>query len=128
MLRAPGRLRPVLALAASFFLGLTAAPSSRGDALPARAVHVADYDMRVRLDPEAKTLDGRQRIVWRNPAPEPVGGEIALDVAFEAKLPRVFARTGHLRDYFLVGQWFPKVGAYEPAGARGRATGGWNCH
>jgi len=29
--------------------------------------------MRVRLDPEAKTLDGRQRIVWRNPAPEPVG-------------------------------------------------------
>jgi hypothetical protein len=186
-------------------------PGSRADALPERAVHVADYDMSVRLDPERKTLDGRQRIVWRNPAPEPVGelwfhlylnafrnskstffvesggqlrsdrmpqdgwgwvsvtsirradgvdlapgatfehpdddnaddrtvwrvplpepvppgGEIALDVAFEAKLPRVFARTGYFRDYFLVGQWFPKVGVYEPAGTRGRASGGWSCH
>ena len=51
-----------------------------------------------------------------------------LDVAFKAKLPRVFARTGFFRDYFLVGQWFPKLGVYEPAGTRGRASGGWNCH
>ena len=174
-------------------------------------MHVADYDMRVRFSPEAKTLEGQQRIVWRNPAPEPVGelwfhlylnafknskstffvesggqlrgdrmaedgwgwvevrsirradgvdlapgatfehpdddnaddrtvwrvplpepvppgGEIALDVAFEAKLPRIFARTGYFRDYFLAGQWFPKLGVYEPAGHRGRAEGGWNCH
>ena len=46
-------------------------------------------------------------------------------MTFEAKLPRVFARTGYFRDYFLVGQWFPKLGVYETAGARGRATGGW---
>ncbi len=45
----------------------------RADALPARAEHLADYDIRVSLDPEAKTLDGRQRIVWRNSSPEPVG-------------------------------------------------------
>jgi len=25
-------------------------------------------------------------------------------------------------------QWFPKLGVYEPAGMRGRSTGGWNCH
>ena len=70
------------------------------------------------------------RTVWRVPLPEPVppGGEISLDVAFKAKLPRVFARTGFFRDYFLVGQWFPKLGVYEPAGTRGRAAGGWNCH
>jgi hypothetical protein len=211
MLRAPGRPGPALALAASLLLGLATAPPSRGDTLPDRAVHIADYDMRVRLDPEAKTLAGEQRIVWRNPAPEPVGelwfhlylnafknskstfsvesggrlrgdqmpgdgwgwvevtsirtaggadlakgatfehpdddnaddrtvwrvplpepvppgGEVALDVTFTAKLPRVFARTGSFRDYFLVGQWFPKLGVYEAAGTRGRATGGWNCH
>jgi hypothetical protein len=38
------------------------------------------------------------------------------------------ARTGYVRDHFLVGQWFPKLGVYEPAGTRGRARGGWNCH
>src|SRR5262249_37423825 len=36
--------------------------------------------------------------------------------------------TGFVRDYFLVGQWYPKIGVYEPAGMRGRKTGGWNCH
>ena len=53
---------------------------------------------------------------------------IELDVEFQAKLPRVFARTGYFRDYFLVGQWFPKLAVYEPAGLRGRAAAGWNCH
>jgi hypothetical protein len=62
------------------------------------------------------------------PAPVPPHGEIALDVKFRAKLPRVFARTGFARDYFLVGQWFPKIGVYEPAGVRERQAGGWNCH
>ena len=42
-------------------------------------------------------------------------------------LPRIFARTGYFRDYVLAGQWFPKLGVYEPAGHRGRAEGGWNC-
>lgn len=62
------------------------------------------------------------------PAPVPPHGEIALDIVFEAKLPKIFARTGFVRDYFLVGQWYPKIGVYEPAGMRGRKTGGWNCH
>ena len=207
MLRAARWLPPAPVLLAL----LAAVPAARADSLPARAAHVADYDMRVRLDPEAKTLEGVERIVWRNPSPEPVGelwfhlylnafknskssfftesggqlrgdrmaedgwgwvevrsirradgvdlapgatfehpdddnaddrtvwrvplpepvpagGEIALDVAFRAKLPRIFARTGYFRDYFLVGQWFPKLGVYEPAGMRGRAAGGWNCH
>jgi hypothetical protein len=56
------------------------------------------------------------------------GETITLDMAFQAKLPEIFARTGHSRDFFLVGQWFPKIGVYEAAGVRGRTTGGWNCH
>ncbi|HXM77540.1 MAG TPA: M1 family peptidase, partial [Thermoanaerobaculia bacterium] len=62
------------------------------------------------------------------PVSVPPHGQIALDIAFRSKLPRIFARTGYVRDYHLVGQWFPKIGVYEPAGMRGRARGGWNCH
>ncbi len=62
--------------------------------------------------------------------PEPVkpGETITLDITFTAQLPKVFARTGYHDDYFLVGQWFPKLGVYEPAGMRGRQMSGWNCH
>jgi hypothetical protein len=62
------------------------------------------------------------------PAPVPPGGEIAVEIDFAAVLPEVYARTGWSGDFFLVGQWFPKLGVYEPAGTRGRASGGWNCH
>jgi hypothetical protein len=55
-------------------------------------------------------------------------GEIKLSISFRSKLPKVFARTGFVRDFHLAGQWFPKIGVYEPAGMRGRAKGGWNCH
>ncbi|HSM12608.1 MAG TPA: M1 family metallopeptidase [Thermoanaerobaculia bacterium] len=62
--------------------------------------------------------------------PEPVGpgGEVELEIEFRAKLPQVYARTGYADDFFMVGQWFPKLGVYEPAGTRGRESGGWNCH
>ena len=70
------------------------------------------------------------RTVMRVPLPQPVaaGASIALVIEWHAKLPRVFARTGYRRDYYLVGQWFPKIAVYEPAGTRGRIAGGWNCH
>ncbi|GAB4026950.1 M1 family metallopeptidase [Spirosoma gilvum] len=68
--------------------------------------------------------------VIRVPLSKPVGpGEtIVLDITFQAKLPKIFARTGFSRDYFLVGQWFPKIGVYEPAGTRYAKVGQWNCH
>ncbi len=55
----------------------------------------------------------------------PPGEQVALELVFRAQLPRVFARTGWAPDaqgdpYFLVGQWFPKLGVW---------TGqGWNAH
>jgi hypothetical protein len=96
-------------------------------------------DAGVDLQPKARYIqpdaahgvaDADDRTVLSVPLPSPVPprGEITLQIAFEAKLPRIFARTGFVRDYFLVGQWFPKIGVYEPAGMRGRRTGGWNCH
>ncbi|MGF7218413.1 hypothetical protein GGR92_004590 [Spirosoma lacussanchae] len=81
-------------------------------------------------DAAAGTLNKDDRTVIRVPLSQPVGpGQtIVLDIAFNAKLPKIFARTGFSRDYFLVGQWFPKIGVYEPAGTRYAQTGQWNCH
>jgi len=62
------------------------------------------------------------------PQPIPPHGTIELSVDFTAKLPRSVARNGYEGDYFLLAQWFPKIGVYEGAGERGRKQGGWNCH
>ena len=62
------------------------------------------------------------------PKPIPPHGSIDLEVDFTSKLPRGLARTGFKDDYFLVAQWFPKIGVYEGPGDRGRKQGGWNCH
>ena len=75
-------------------------------------------------------LNTDDRTVLRVPLKQALkpGETILLDMVFQAKLPKIFARTGFSRDFFLVGQWFPKIAVYEPAGMRNRATGGWNCH
>ncbi|MFB0946206.1 MAG: M1 family peptidase, partial [Spirosomataceae bacterium] len=53
---------------------------------------------------------------------------IELYIDFKAKLPKIFARTGFAKGYFLVAQWFPKIGVYESAGERYAESGQWNCH
>lgn len=56
------------------------------------------------------------------PLPRSVGpGEtIAVEVSWTAHVPRPFARTGAVGNYFFVAQWFPKLGVLE--------DGGWNTH
>ena len=75
-------------------------------------------------------LNADDRTVLRVPLKRPLkpGETIVLDMVFQARLPKIFARTGFSRDFFLVGQWFPKIAVYEPAGMRSRTTSGWNCH
>jgi len=53
---------------------------------------------------------------------------LTLDINFKARLPKAFARTGYVGDFYLVGQWFPKIGVYEPAGMRYAKRSAWNCH
>ncbi|MCC7153207.1 MAG: M1 family metallopeptidase [Bryobacterales bacterium] len=64
------------------------------------------------------------------PLPEPVppGKSIQVAIDFTTKLPKVVARTGYHDEYYLVGQWFPKIGVYEKAGFRYAKQGRWNCH
>jgi hypothetical protein len=52
------------------------------------------------------------------PAPVVQGQALELEVEFQAQLPKVFARTGFAseatgNDFFMVGQWFPKLGVWE---------------
>jgi hypothetical protein len=50
----------------------------------------------------------------------PAGAEAEFKIAFNDQMPEVVARTGYLRDFYMVGQWFPKVGVWW--------KGAWNCH
>lgn len=74
---------------------------------------------------DGRTLKGRIKIddtvMWVNLyEPIAVGKDIYLEVNFRTKLPRIFARTGYFNDFYMVGQWFPKIAVYE--------NDHWNCH
>lgn len=66
--------------------------------------------------------NGDDKTVFEVQLPEPVspGGEVTFRIAFQAKFPEVFARTGYKRDFIMGAQWFPKVGVWW--------QGKWNCH
>ncbi|MBE0697949.1 MAG: M1 family metallopeptidase [Anaerolineaceae bacterium] len=55
------------------------------------------------------------------PTPLSPGESVTVDVEFTAQLPKVFARTGWALDragdpFFMVGQWFPKLGVWQESG------------
>ena len=54
------------------------------------------------------------------PEPVPPHEKITIFIEFYAKLPKVFARSGFYDDFFMVAQWFPKIGVLR--------DGVWNCH
>lgn len=68
------------------------------------------------------------------PSPVLPKGEAKLEIKFKSKLPKIFARTGYAANgkFFLVAQWFPKIGVYEAPGDRyvplTAPQGRWNCH
>jgi hypothetical protein len=80
------------------------------------------------IHPDDDNADDRTVIAVSLPEPVLPGRSIALDIDFVSKLPKVFARTGYRQDFFMVGQWFPKIGVWEKAGDRYAKQGAWNCH
>ncbi|HEX5856298.1 MAG TPA: M1 family metallopeptidase, partial [Thermoanaerobaculia bacterium] len=78
--------------------------------------------------PDDGNPDDRTVLVVPLPRPVPPGETATLAIAWKAKVPKVYARAGYVRDFFFFGQWFPKIGVYEPKGRRRRAEAGWNCH
>ncbi len=63
------------------------------------------------------------KTVMRIPLPAPVapGDSVKIEIQWELKVPKTFARTGVISDYYFIAQWFPKVGVFQ-------ADGQWNCH
>lgn len=89
----------------------------------------ADLTDRIRyIQPDDGNVDDQTVIVVPLDTPVLPRGEIRLEIEFVSKLPKIFARTGYADDFFLVAQWFPKIGVYEPAGMRYAVKGQWNCH
>jgi hypothetical protein len=62
------------------------------------------------------------RTVMEVPLDHPVGpgDTVNVQIAWSSRLPRPFARTGAIGNFYFLGQWFPKIGVLE--------NGGWNCH
>ncbi len=80
------------------------------------------------LHPDDDNADDQTVIAVALPEPVKPNSTLTLKIEFYSKLPRVFARTGFFGDFYMVGQWFPKIGVYEQAGMRYATKGQWNCH
>ena len=66
--------------------------------------------------------NARDRTVMSVPVGRSVGPnqEVEIELEWTAKIPRPFARTGWVGDFYFIAQWFPKLGVLEPRG--------WNTH
>jgi hypothetical protein len=62
----------------------------------------------------------RTVLVVRLPGPVAPGEAVRVAMAFRARVPRTFARTGFRGDTFLLAHWYPILGVLEPDG--------WSCH
>ena len=62
------------------------------------------------------------RTVMAVPLPSAVEPQQTVEITIEwtSKIPRPFARTGYVGNYYFIAQWFPKLGVLE--------NGGWNTH
>ena len=55
------------------------------------------------------------KTVVRVPLDQPVapGSDLSIQVGWKARVPRTFARTGTVGNFYFVAQWFPKVAVFE---------------
>src|SRR6266540_2662999 len=113
------------------------------DEVPPEPVASYKIDVQLKLDDKQrpKHLEGVERLTWLNHSQDTIS-ELQFHLylnAFKNEKSTFFEESGgQLRgdefqpgawaSFALVGQWFPKIGVWESAGERRRATPGWNCH
>ncbi len=82
----------------------------------------ADLTSRMRYaTPDGSNLDDQTVLVVPLARPVQPRETLQVEIVWEAKIPRTFARTGFRGDFFFLAQWFPKLGVYQ-------ADGTWNCY
>ena len=72
------------------------------------------------ISPDDGNADDRTVLKVALPRAVGPGGSVTLEVRWTAHVPRTFARTGAIGNFFFLAQWFPKLGV--------REENGWNCH
>ncbi len=72
------------------------------------------------IAPDDGNADDRTVAEVQLPRPVAPGETISIALDFQDRLPRVAVRTGYKDDFFMVVQWFPKIGVLQEKG--------WNCH
>ncbi len=72
------------------------------------------------IHPDDSNADDRTVAQIKLPRAIPPGGSATFRISFHDKLPVVQMRTGYRRNFYMVAQWFPKVGVWW--------KGAWNCH
>jgi hypothetical protein len=72
------------------------------------------------IAPDDGNADDSTVMAVKLPATVAPGGETVLEVKWTAHVPRTFARTGAIGNFFFIAQWFPKLGVLQ--------NDGWNCH
>lgn len=80
------------------------------------------------VQPDDGNVKDKTLVKIRLPKPVAAGETLTLKIAFQVKLPKIFARMGTAGNFVMAGQWFPKMAVYEPAGTRGRTAEGWDLH
>ena len=77
-------------------------------------------DSFIYLHPDDNNTDDQTVFQISTPRAVPPGGALRLSIEFETKQPLPISRTGVIRNYHFVAQWFPKIGVWW--------KGAWNCH
>ncbi|MGD8538965.1 MAG: M1 family metallopeptidase [Candidatus Aminicenantes bacterium] len=72
------------------------------------------------IQPDDNNSDDQTVMRVELPEPVPPQGTITLEIEFYSKLPGAIRRAGYFDDFFMVTQWFPKIGVL--------VDGEWNCH
>ncbi len=70
--------------------------------------------------PDDGNVDDRTVLVATLPEAVAPGESISVDIEWQSKVPRTFARTGYRGEFYFIAHWFPKLGVFE--------GDGWNNH
>ena len=80
-----------------------------------------DLTSRLRfISPDDNNPDDRTVLSVPMPAAVAPRDTVNIEIEWNSRVPRTFARTGAIGDFFFIAQWFPKIGVLEDTG--------WNCH